>query len=42
MDHLERMFVWRQKALVVAPTLDEGEPARLARRVGQRVDDILQ
>lgn len=41
MNHLEWVFVRRQESFIVAPTFDEGEAARLARRVSQSVDDIL-
>lgn len=42
MDHLEWVFVRRQEPFIVPPALDEGEPARLAGRVGQRVHNVLQ
>lgn len=41
MDHLERVFVRRQETFIVPPALDESEPARLPRGMGERVDDIL-
>lgn len=40
-NHLEWVFVRSQKPFIVAPSFDEGEAARLARRVCQSVDDIL-
>ena len=40
-NHLEWVFVRRQEPFIVAPAFDEGETARLARRVCQSVDDIL-
>ncbi len=42
MNHLEWVFVGRQESFIVAPTFDEGETARFARRVCQSVDDILR
>ena len=35
------MFVRCQQAFIVAPSLDESEASCFARRVSQRVDDIL-
>ena len=40
--HQKRVFLRGEQALVVPPPFDEGEPARLARRVGQRVHNILK
>lgn len=42
MNHLEWVFVRSQEPFIVAPTFDEGETARLARRVCQRVNNILR
>lgn len=42
MNHLEGVFVGCQEPLVAAPALDEREAARLARRMCQRIDDILK
>lgn len=35
------MFVGCQKSFIAAPTFDEREATRLARRVCQSIDDIL-
>ena len=40
--HQKRVLLRGEQALVVPPPFDEGEPARLARRVGQRVHNILK
>jgi len=42
MNHLEGVFVGCQEPLIAAPAFDEREAARLARRVCQRIDDILK
>ena len=41
MNHLKGVFVGCQESLIAAPTFDEREAARLARCVGQSIDDIL-
>lgn len=41
MNHLEGMFVGCQKSFIAAPTFDEREATRFARRVCQSIDDIL-
>jgi hypothetical protein len=42
MNHLEGVFVGCQEPLIAAPAFDEREAARLARRMCQRIDDILK
>ena len=41
-SYLQRVFLWCQKSLIVPPPFDQREPARLARGVRQRVDDVLK
>ena len=42
MSHLEGVFLGREESLIVPPSLDQGEPARLPRRVGKCVHHVLK
>ena len=41
-SHLEWVFLGREESLIVSPPLDQGEPARLPRRVGKCVHHVLK
>ena len=41
-SHLEWVFLGCQESLIVSPPLDQGEPARLPRRVGKSVHHVLK
>ena len=41
-SHLEWVFLGREESLIVPPPLDQGEPARLPRRVGKSVHHVLK